>query len=150
MSRLVVTAFVGILTLSLMGCDNAASTNTNENANSHPDDPKTHIAQTEQDFQESIMDTAGENRTGARIAATEYIKKKLPDWTIKGIASDKYYSWEYWVDVNIAKDDQEQIISLSVKKFFPESGEAYWKARPLTKDVESQMRDMDSYMKAGK
>jgi len=81
---------------------------------------------------EAQGDNFRESRTVARIAAQQYIKAELPEWTLKGMASQESYEQNvFLVDVDVEKGKQHRVLSLIVEQFFTEKGPPYWKASPL-------------------
>ena len=55
------------------------------------------------------------------------------------MASQSYESNVFWVDVDLENGQRKRILSLIVKRFFPESGEPYWKAFPIDRSHASQL-----------
>src|SRR5687768_5173115 len=100
------------------------------------------VAESEGDFQQK-GDFENTMRAEVRETVGETIKSKLPSWTIKGIATELYHGNVFWVAVDIEKAGKSVVINLVAKKFFPESGNAYWKAILATESVKQQLHNMN-------
>ena len=73
-----------------------------------------------------------EMRAEVRQAAANLIRERIPTWTVKGTHLTAYRDNEFWVVVDIQRDQERRTVELEVLRFFPEEGEPYWKARLLT------------------
>lgn len=116
------------------GC--SGSGNSNAQPTPTPDNAKTRAARAEQDFQEglkSIENEEGEFRTAGRNAVAEFIRTKLPGWTLKGISAQPYSQNVFSMDAEIEKQAQHVVLTFDVRKFFSESGDGYWLAVPVNK-----------------
>jgi hypothetical protein len=78
-------------------------------------------------------------RAEARQAVTEFLNNKLPAWKINGLSSTVFEDGVVWVAVDIERDGKGGVLNLAVRKFFPESGEPYWKAFLLDKSLKQQL-----------
>lgn len=104
---------------------------------------------TEQEFQGYGDDP--ENRNQARQAAIAFLKTKWPDCAVKGIASERYGRRIYWIDLDVQQKDKAEVVTLEVRKFFPEdNGPSYWRAVPINRLREDQMTELEEVTKAGK
>jgi hypothetical protein len=130
-----------LLTL-LFGCAKSDATLANTKKVTPPENPATRVAELEDEFQIG-SDFDYESRAQARQAAIEFVKANLPKWIIKGVSSRQYQANIFWVDVDIERENQRLILSLNVQKFFPETGEAYWRAAVLTEDVKERLHKMN-------
>ena len=129
-----------LLAISLnSACTNSESNNTN--ASPSPESPAAHAAKSEADFQ-MFGDLENTVRKEARQAVTEFIASKLPAWKIKGMSSKVFEDNIVWVAVDIEKDGKGGVLNLAVRKFFPESGEPYWKAFLLDNTLKQQLHAM--------
>ena len=132
-----------LLAFTMSACDSAADNNTNNSSpQPTPMSPAMAVAKAEDKFQDSddFHQTA---RAEAREAATSYVKAKLPDWTIKGLSSEQFQNHVFWVNVDIQRDKRNSILSLLVRKFFPASGDPYWKAILLRSTPREQQEEMN-------
>ena len=59
----------------------------------------------------------------------------------EGISTEAYESNVFWADVDIESGKTRRIVSLIVKRFYPEGSDPYWKAFPLDKTHASQLHD---------
>lgn len=75
-------------------------------------------------------------------AAISYVKAKLPQWTIKGVASHSYRDNNFWIDIDIENQGRSAVITIYSQKFFPESGEPYWKIVPTNTTLPERLHDM--------
>jgi hypothetical protein len=100
-----------------------------------PESPDVHTAKLEHKF-ESDSDSKGEIRAQARHAAMDYIKTKLPMWNLKGLSSELYSDNTFWIVADIEEGKRNFVAVFSVRKFFPEQGEPYWKVIPLRNTME--------------
>jgi hypothetical protein len=82
-------------------------------------------------------------RAEVRQTVSETVKAKLPSWTIKGLAIEPYQNNVFWVAADIEKGDKSVVINLVVRKFFPESGNAYWKAILENESLRQQLHNMN-------
>jgi hypothetical protein len=110
-------------------------------------EPEARIA--EEEARSQGNDYFDKSRTAVRRAAREFVKRELPKWTLKGMASESYEANVFWVDVDLESGPRKGVLSLIVKQFFPDSGGPYWKAFPLDKTHASQIHDVhDSVVEA--
>jgi len=101
-----------------------------------PQSPAQRVAESESEFQQDWRDDAV--RAEARQAAINFLKAKAPDWKIKGVSSEPYKHGSYWVAVDLEKDKRTAVIPFLVRKFFPESGDPYWRVIFLRSTFEAQ------------
>lgn len=80
-------------------------------------------------------------RMEARQAAAAYAKTVLPDWNVKGMSSREYAGHEFTVYVDIEKGNQKNVLSLDVRRFFPDSGTSYWRAMPIDQKLLSELSE---------
>jgi hypothetical protein len=127
--------------LALSACDRGSNSN---NASPTPT-PKTNavvVAESESDFQQQ-PDDENHMRAEVRQAVSETVTAKLPAWTIKGLAIEPYQNNVFWVAADIEKGDKNVVINLVVRKFFPESGNAYWKVILENESLRQQLHNMN-------
>lgn len=125
----------------LCACDRGSNSN---NASPTPT-PKTNavvVAESESDFQQQ-PDDENHMRAEVRQAVSETVTAKLPAWTIKGLAIEPYQNNVFWVAADIEKGDKNVVINLVVRKFFPESGNAYWKVILENESLRQQLHNMN-------
>lgn len=135
-----------ILIILALGICSACGSNGNESEQTTPTPtPQSQAQQVagEEDGFQRRRRFLDEARAEARQVAADYLKQKLPTWAVKGIASTEYQAGIYWVAVDVTKGNRSVVISLAVRKFFPESGEPYWKAVPLHRTLAQQLHDLD-------
>ena len=101
-----------------------------------PKSPAQRVAESEAEFQEDSADS--DLRAEARQAVTDFIKSKAPSWKIKGCSSEAYQNSSFWVAVDLEKDKRIAIAPFLVRKFFPESGDPYWRVIFLRSTFEEQ------------
>jgi hypothetical protein len=126
--------FLLVFALALAGC--SASDKSTGEPTPTPDNPATRAARAEEDFQGwrgKLEDRGGEFRTAARNAVAEFVKSRLPGWTVKGIASQSYDENVFSMDADLARESQRVVVTFEVRKFFSESGDGYWLAVPVNK-----------------
>jgi len=111
------------------------------NSTTQQEDQATKVAQAEQDFQDE-GDTV-ENRMRARKVAVEFVKSKLPQWTVKGVSAQPYSSNVYKVFLDIESGQKRRTLDLVATQYFPESGDSYWKADILTKSAQDSLHDSE-------
>src|SRR5439155_24571658 len=90
--------------LSLVAC--SGSDNSKPQPTPTPDDPKTRPARAELDFQTEfhVYNTETvETLTNARNAVSEFVKSKLPGWSIKAMASQPYDRNVFTIDADLEK-----------------------------------------------
>jgi len=129
LSRAVIAVFV--ITLLFTACQE-----------SEPPTSSKDVADKEEEFQ-SDNDVDNRMRSQIRSAVVEFVKSNLPNWKLKGVSTELYQFNVFWVAADIEKDGHGLVLNLAVRKFFPESGEAYWKVVPLRKTLEDQLHDMN-------
>lgn len=110
----------------------ASSENPSPQPTPTPDDPATRAARAEEKFQGSGS-RRGQLRTEARNAVTDFVKSSLPGWTVKGISSQHDDIDGFSMDADLERQGHHIVLTFEVRKFFPESGEAYWLAVPVNK-----------------
>jgi hypothetical protein len=136
--RKALLASTPLLLILFSACDPPANSNTVTPTKEFE------TAKREEEFQ--AIDESEANiqlRVEARVAAANFVKAKLPKWTIKGMSSNAYKWNVFWVDVDIERDTHGLVLNLQVEKFFPESGEAYWKAMPMKKALDDELHDIN-------
>ncbi len=126
-----------ISVLVLTACKDSAT----NSASPSPSPTPVSAAQAEFEFQ-LLGDLDSSVRVEARRTAAEFIASKLPTWKVKGLSSQIYHDNIVWVAVDIEKDGKGGVLNLSVRRFFPESGEPYWKASLLDKTLQQQLHAM--------
>ena len=123
--------------LTLCACSGQSNDSANATPSPTPDNPVTRPASLEREFQAQSVGwaEAGEPglRTEARQAVTEFVKKNLEGWNIKGMSSQVYPGYAFSIDADLEKADTHMVLTFDVRKFFPESGDAYWLAVPENK-----------------
>lgn len=132
---------VGLLCLGLAGCGNSSSPNKTASPTPTPHDAGVKAAKSEDDFQNE-GDDEYRNRAEVRRAVAEFVKAKLPNWTLKGVSATPYQSNVFWVGADIEKDSRGVVVELVARKFFPESGDPYWRVVSLRKTLDGQLHDM--------
>jgi hypothetical protein len=141
-------ALIIILTLSLTtvaACGKSptvSETATSPSPTPIPESPAARVARLEDEFQ-NADDDDNKMRAEVREAVTEYVKNKLPRWTIKGLSTQPYQGNIFWVDVDLKNDNQVAVVSLSARKFFSDSGDSYWRVTLLDKALGDRLRDLD-------
>jgi hypothetical protein len=140
MSRnLLITICFTIVVISACG---GASNSNSAPATPSPKSNALLVADSEGDFQQED-DFPNTMRAEVRETVTDTVKAKLPSWTIKGIATEPYQHNVFWVAVDIEKAGKSVVINLVVKRFFPESGNAYWKAILANESLKQQLHNMN-------
>lgn len=120
--------------LTLFACSSPNNESATTTPSPTPDDPVTRPARLERDFQGgSVIGTREEDRTEARQAVTEFVKKNLQGWNIKSMSSQVYPGYVFSIDADLEKLDTHMVVTFDVRKFFPESGDEYWLAIPANK-----------------
>lgn len=135
--RFVAIALLPLLVLSV-SCSKAESS-----AESTPTPSPTPDAASQVAADEDIFQTTGhfdpDARVGARKAAFDYIHAALPDWTVKGLNA-QFYEGMFYVSADVRQAQKTVTLILEVRKFFPETGDSYWKAEPYKRTVEQQIK----------
>jgi hypothetical protein len=114
-----------------------------------PDNPATRAARDERDFQGGdVIATRedGQDRTDARLAVTAYVNQNLPGWNIKGMSSQVYPGLVFSIDADLEKSGKRVVVTFDTRKFFPDTGEAYWLPVPVNKyrlDRLHELSDME-------
>lgn len=103
--------------------------------------PATAVAQNELDFQSDGDDT--EMRAAARKAATDFLRERTPEWTVKGIHLAAYRYNVFWAVIDARREQKRRVIELEVIRFFPENGEPYWGVNLLTNNRQRSIHDAD-------
>jgi len=130
------------LTLTLMLISNAGcyeSESPKASPTPRPNNPATRIANDEKTFQLD-SDAGLEFQSQARSAAVDFIKQKLPAAIVKGEWSQRYKNNVFWIDVDVEVNGQRVVVPLVLRKFFPETGEPYWRAVLLSTDLRERQR----------
>jgi len=138
---------IALLTVSLLliaiGCNTkqvppSPSPTPTPRPSPSPEEPKERAAKREA-VEQNLADQnlADQNfpeisRSPVRDAATQFVKTELPTWTLKGISTEAYESNTFWADVDIESGKRNRILSLIVKRFYPDNGDPYWKAFPVS------------------
>ena len=134
--RIVLVA--AIFLAGLTACNSASQT-----TNTSQKERDVQVAESEEEFQ-SDVDIDNEIRAEVRQSTADFVKAKLPNWTLKGVSSELYQFQVYWVAADIEKDGRSVVLDLVVRKFFPEAGgNPYWKVVSLRKTLEQQLHDMN-------
>ena len=134
--RSIILAVAWASVLFLAACSDQIPDNLNATPTSTPDDPTTRPARLERDFQGGSVvgtDEAGQMRTETRRAVSDFVKTNLPGWNIKGMSSQVYPGYVFSIDADLEKENSHMIVTFDTRKFFPESGDAYWLAVPANK-----------------
>lgn len=131
-----------------VGCSSDSNSNANTKPTPTPDDPKTHAARQEEDFQSSGSAIEGGLLTEARKAVSDFVKSSLPGWTVKGMASQVYDGNAYSIDADLYKENRHAVVVFDVRKFFPDSGDPYWLAIPVNKFRADRLHDLIDSAKA--
>jgi hypothetical protein len=87
-------------------------------------------------------DPNGEMRAEARRAVTEYLRVAARGWAVKGLALQLYAGNEFSVSAHVEKDNKRAVISLVVRRFYPENGNPYWLAILSDRSIEAQLHDL--------
>ncbi|HBB95591.1 MAG TPA: hypothetical protein DC054_09380 [Blastocatellia bacterium] len=139
---LLIVLLLSILAVACGSTNNPANAPASPSPSPSPQDPKARAAKQEASEQASAYGSdPNSDRGPAREAASQFVKTELPQWTLKGISTEPYESNVFWVDVDIENGPRTRVLSLIVKRFYPENGEPYWKAFPLDKSHASQLHD---------
>jgi len=125
----------------LTACSNPATNSAHSSPSPSPASAINQAAEAESEFQ-VLGDLDNSVRAEARHTASEFVASKLPTWKIKGLSSQIYQDNVVWVAVDIEKEGKGGILNIAVRRFFPESGEPYWKAFLLDKSLRQQLHDM--------
>lgn len=133
---------VVLLALVLTGCDNSPSPATTASPTPTPQNADAKVAESEDDFQNE-GDSDFKNRTEVRRVVSEFVKGKLPNWTLKGISTEPYQANVFWASVDIERDTKSVVVELAARKFFSETGGSYWKAVSLRKTLKDQLHDLN-------
>lgn len=139
-----------ILFLSVAVCGGCSSSSNKANSKPTPklDDPKTHAARQEEDFQAYGSDIEGGLRTEARHAVLDFVKESLPGWNVKGMACQLREMSIFSIDADLEKQGKHAVITFDTRKFFPESGDPYWLAVPVNKFRLDRLHDLTDAGKA--
>src|SRR5437870_11742521 len=139
-SRLLPTLFV----VAAFGCSNSPTQNSESKSTPATESTKITAVQREQEFQNRWITSSSSEaeeyqvREQARATVTDFVKNNLPGWTVKGVSSEctlKIFS----IDADLEKQGRHVVLTFDVRKFFPEAGEPYWVAVPLTKFREDRL-----------
>jgi hypothetical protein len=126
---------------ALSAC-NSGSNGNNASPTPTPKSNAVVVAEIESDFQQQ-PDFENLMRAEVRQTVSETVEAKLPSWTIKGLAIEPYQNNVYWVAADIEKGNKNVVLSLVVRRFFPESGNAYWKVMLENESVRQQLHNMN-------
>ena len=132
---------ISVLTLTV-SCKDSGSQNANASPSPSPKTPAEQAAEAEAEFQ-VFWDADSSIRTEARQTAIAFVARKLPDWKVKGLSSQIHQDNTVWVAVDIEKGGRSVVLNLAVRKFFPESGDSYWKAVLVDRTLRQQLHDMN-------
>lgn len=109
-----------------------------------PPKPKSTVtAETEETAQVEAM--TAEGRARARQVAADFIRERLPKWTARGLHAEQYSNGVYRVSIDIARGARSEVLELTVRQYFPEEGEPYWKASLLTDTLRDALHDSADY-----
>jgi hypothetical protein len=117
----------------LCGCDNSEK----------PVPPEQSRAKTEMEFQGT--EDSAEYRAQARQAAVDFLKGKLPKWSVKGTVLHLYWYNTYRVYLDIQQDKERRTLELFVTRFYPDNGEAYWKADTISQSIKDALHDEEDF-----
>lgn len=135
-TRSLLLALLCASTLCLSACSESTDNAGIATPTPTPDDPVTRPARLEREFQGwSVIgtDDEGKDLTAARQAVVDFVKTNLQGWNVKGMSSQVYPGYVFSIDADLEKEDNHLVITFDTRKFFPESGEAYWLAIPASK-----------------
>lgn len=121
-------------------CKDSATNSVNPAPSPTPLSAAEQVAKAESGFQDSYLDDS--DRSEARNVASEFIASKLPSWKVKGLSTLVSQDNIVWVAVDIEKDGGGGVLNLAVRRFFPQSGEPYWKAFLSDKSLRAQLHDL--------
>jgi hypothetical protein len=127
--------------IALSGC-NSSSNSNNASPTPTPKSKAVVVAESESDFQQQ-PDFENLMRAEVRQTVSETVKAKLPSWTIKGLAIESYQNNVFWVAADIEMGHKSVVLSLVVRRFFPESGNAYWKVILENESLRQQLHNMN-------
>ena len=135
-----------VITFCLIaGCASNKNTNTQTaNAEASPSQEKTD----QQSPEEKVADDEMTLQIGydpkeaakARSAAREYAGAQFQGWDVKGISCQEQANGTYFVDVDLYRGKENQILRSYVEPMFSSSGEHYWKASPLTSLIQERIQ----------
>ena len=123
-----------VLFATVTSCDSSKSARATPTPT--PQSSAERVAESESEFQQDWKDDS--IRAEARQAAIKFLKTKAPDWNIRGVSSEAYQNGSYWIAVDLEKDKRTAVVPFLVRKFFPESGDPYWRVIFLRSTFEAQ------------
>jgi len=120
-----------LLVLTCAGCSNNSGSPT---AIASPTPAATRDSESEEEFL-ILNGQQAELVNDAREAVNDFVKTRLPGWTVKGLSSELPGNRRRYVlvDADLQREGHSIVIAFEVRKFFPESGESYWLAIPMGK-----------------
>jgi hypothetical protein len=127
-------AIVCALAFPLCACSDENHNSAVAKPTPTPDDPATRPARLEREFQGGNViatDEEGKERTEARQAVTSYVKENLQGWNLKGMSSQVFPGYVFSIDADLEKEGKHTIVTFDTRRFFAESGDAYWLAVPV-------------------
>jgi len=105
-----------------------------------PMTPAQKVSEAEKDFQ----DDADEDyaiETEGRQATMDFAKNNLPGWTVKGLSSVDQGAHVFKLAIDLEKASHVTQLSVTARKFFPESGDPYWR---VTADDPSIIKQLET------
>ena len=86
-------------------------------------------------------------RAEAREKAIEYAQQNFPGWKVKGIITRQTFDKHFQVTLDLEKGSQSKTVQLSLRRFFSETGEPYWKAEPFVAQNPSRLYQELAYLR---
>jgi hypothetical protein len=137
----------GFLAVAATGCSDSPTQNTDTKATPTKEVHETRPVEMEREFQNKWIATSEpeeyEVREQARAAVVDFVKKNLPEWNLKGMSSQVHALKIFSIDADLEKQGNHVVITFDVRKFFPESGDAYWIAVPTNKFRQDRINKLD-------
>jgi len=119
-----------LLVLACAGCSDSGS----PTAITNPTPASTPDLASEEEFL-ILNDQQAELVNDARKAVNDFVKTRLPGWMVKGLSSELPGNRRRYVlvDADLQREGHSIVVAFEVRRFFPESGESYWLAIPVSK-----------------
>jgi|GEM_PF-2162422 len=124
--------------------DSTVKTTVQPSPTPTPQSAEVMVAQLENDFESEDDSSKSRYRAEARSAVTKYITERLPNFKLNGLSSELYSNNNFWIFADLEKDKRSVVTTFSVRKFFPEHGESYWRVYPV-RATEQEQRDALTY-----
>ena len=106
--------------------------------------PTPTVAQVEDQFENEDDSVKSVIRAEARTAVANYVAERLPSFKLKGLSSELFSNNIFYIAADLEKDKKSVVATFSVRKFFAENGESYWRVYPL-RASEQEKRDAIIY-----